>query len=125
MSDLWGKNEDLSLLFGDPVGKPPPSVKGSDTSKAAAHKIKPSVGVLRAKVLAYIEDGGGATDEEAQKGLGMNPSTQRPRRIELVERGAVKDSGLRRPTISGRPAAVWVAVPEDLREVQAACKSAR
>jgi hypothetical protein len=37
----------------------------------------------------------------------MNPSTQRPRRVELVEGGWVEDSGERRPTRSGMDAVVW------------------
>lgn len=51
----------------------------------------------------------GATDEEAQDALGMGPSTQRPRRVELVGLGLVYDGGGTRPTRSGRKATVWVA----------------
>lgn len=50
----------------------------------------------------------GATDHELQTALRMNPSTVRPRRVELVERQLVIDSGRRRPTKSGRLAVVWV-----------------
>lgn len=40
--------------------------------------------------------------------LGMNPSTQRPRRIELVKAGLViGPEGLTRKTSSGRKAQVW------------------
>jgi DNA-binding IclR family transcriptional regulator len=49
---------------------------------------------------------GGLTDEEMQTRLGMNPSTQRPRRIELARRGLVVEGGTRR-TASGRMATVW------------------
>jgi hypothetical protein len=49
----------------------------------------------------------GLTDEQMQTYLGMNPSTQRPRRIELVRSGLVVDSGFKRPTRSGRDATVW------------------
>jgi DNA-binding IclR family transcriptional regulator len=48
----------------------------------------------------------GLTDEEMQKRLGMNPSTQRPRRIELARRGMVVEAGTRK-TASGRNASVW------------------
>jgi hypothetical protein len=51
----------------------------------------------------------GATDEEIQHELQMNPSTQRPRRIELVEAKLVLDSTMKRPTSSGRQAVVWIA----------------
>ena len=50
----------------------------------------------------------GATDEEMQTATGMNPSTQRPRRCELVEMGKVMPSYLTRRTKSGRKAVVWV-----------------
>jgi hypothetical protein len=42
----------------------------------------------------------------------MNPSTQRPRRIELCEAEAVIDSGLRRLTRSSRAAVVWVHIDD-------------
>jgi transcription initiation factor IIE alpha subunit len=48
----------------------------------------------------------GLTDEEMQLRLEMNPSTQRPRRIELARRGLVVEAGTRR-TASGRMATVW------------------
>jgi DNA-binding IclR family transcriptional regulator len=48
----------------------------------------------------------GLTDEEVQRRLDMNPSTQRPRRIELARRGLVVEAGTRR-TASGRMATVW------------------
>lgn len=79
------------------------------TSLAAAEAIKPSVTALQARVLAYIKLLGGATDEELQRGLQLNPSTQRPRRIELVEKGMVRDSGRTRKTASGRNAVIWEA----------------
>jgi hypothetical protein len=40
---------------------------------------------------------------------GIPPSTYRPRRVECVEFGLVRDSGLTRPTKSGRAAVVWIA----------------
>lgn len=53
----------------------------------------------------------GATDEEMQQALGIDPNTQRPRRVELHEGGMIADSNKRRPTRSGRGAVVWVATP--------------
>ena len=87
-----------------------PRVAGSDTSAAAAELIEPTAGTLRHKVLSYLRKRcqAGATDEQMQLTLGMNPSTQRPRRIELVRAGLVWDSNRRRKTTSGRQAAVWV-----------------
>jgi len=90
--------------------------KHSKTSKDAAKSIG---GVLNAKqeeVLAYLQKCGkrGATDIEMQEALGMNPSTQRPRRIELVEYGLAASSGMTRLTPSGRKAEVWIAAGEVL-----------
>ena len=84
--------------------QPPPYQRHSDTSKAAAERIEPKAGSLRAKVLAYLRVEGPSTDKEIQAGLNMQGSTQRPRRIELVESGHVVDSGERRDRST-----VWVA----------------
>ena len=84
----------------------------SETSRESAKKIESNAKTLRGEVLRFLTErpGAGATDEEIQLGLGLNPSTQRPRRIELVERGVVRDSGLKRSTKSGRRAVVWESV---------------
>lgn len=97
-----------------------PFVKGSCTSQQASQVIQPSAGVLRVQVAQYIAQtgGAGATDDEVQVALDMNPSTERPRRVELVELGQVKDSGLRRQTRSGRQAVVWVFVPPAAQQLQ-------
>lgn len=87
-----------------------PFQKHSETSQAAAISIAPDANNLRAAVLRYIAGRGddGATDEEVQDALEMNPSTQRPRRVELVRMGVVEDSGRRRKTKGGRQATVWI-----------------
>jgi len=79
----------------------------SVTSRQAAKQVKGSAATLRAKVFDFITRSGGATDEEIQDGLGMNPNTQRPRRRELQQKGLVEDSGHVRATRSGRKAVVW------------------
>lgn len=96
-------------LFGAPPVRErlPPHQRHSTTSRQAAAKIAPSCNELQARVLAFIRAHGGATDNEIQDGLEMNPSTQRPRRVELVAKGLVRDSGRKRATGSGRPAVVW------------------
>jgi len=82
----------------------------SQTSFDAAKAIEPASGTLRAAVLFCILNSGeqGLTDEEIQNSLSMNPSTQRPRRVELVKAGLIRDSGQIRKTSSGRNAVVWV-----------------
>lgn len=87
----------------------------SETSHDAAEKAEPHAGTERARVLAHLESVGtyGATDEEIQIALGMNPSTQRPRRVELQKAGQVEEAcnvfgqKLQRKTTSGRNAQVW------------------
>ena len=107
----------MATLFDDippsedgPYGRPP-SQRHSPTSVAAAEQVEPHAGTLRARVLEEIRRHGadGATDENVQDALWINPSTERPRRIECVEAGLVIDSGRTRPTRSGRAAAVWIA----------------
>lgn len=90
----------------------PPCQAHSETSRAAAEAIEPAAETLRRRVLDFLRGVAdlGATDEDMQLIMKMNPSTQRPRRIELVEMGLVLDSGRTRPTRSGRKAVVWVIV---------------
>ena len=85
-----------------------PAVNGSATSAAAADSLGPAtLNALQRRVLELLAAWPqGLTDEEMQHKLGMNPSTQRPRRIELARRGLVVTCGTRR-TASGRNADVW------------------
>jgi hypothetical protein len=98
-------NADLPLF----KAATPPAQKHSATSKAAADGIKLLAAGLRGKVLSFIDSRGaeGATDEEISRATGINPSTARPRRVELVARGLIEKSGTRK-TASGRRADVWV-----------------
>jgi hypothetical protein len=88
----------------------PPFIRHSDTSRRAAIELVGKEAKL-ALVRDWIRacDVTGCTDEEGYTALGMNPSTYRPRRIDLVDKyGVVVDSGRRRLTASGRSAVVWV-----------------
>ena len=82
----------------------------SATSKAAALSAEPSSGTKRGLLLAFLRGRGatGATDEEMQFLVPMNPNTQRPRRVELVQGGFIEDSHRTRPTLGGDDAVVWV-----------------
>lgn len=90
----------------------PPAQQHSSTSVAAADGIRPTAARLREVVYAAIRDAGehGLTDEEMLQATGLQPSTGRPRRVELVQAGRVRDSGKTRRTASNRSAVVWVAV---------------
>jgi transcription initiation factor IIE alpha subunit len=85
-----------------------PSVNGSVTSAQAADSLTPvALNAMQRRVLELLAaTPDGLTDEEMQRRLRMNPSTQRPRRIELMRRGLVQSCGTRRTT-SGRMAVVW------------------
>lgn len=83
--------------------------KHSPTSREAAFFSEGFSGVAREQVFLQIVKRGGATDEEVQETIKMNPSTERPRRVELVEMGIIKDSGHTRPTSSGMDAVIWTA----------------
>ena len=62
---------------------PWPPAQKVDTSLAAAAKVAGHTARLREAVFQFIRVTGGATDGEIAQGLGMNPSTVRPRRREL------------------------------------------
>lgn len=92
------------------VMMPAKAQEHSETSKSAARAIEPRRNILRKQVYdILLATPSGLTDEEIQTMTGMEGSTQRPRRVELVESGAVVDSGLTRATRSGRQATVWTA----------------
>ncbi len=86
-----------------------PYVRGSRTSLEAARAIIPNQGTEEWKVLNWLEVMGPSTDEQIQFELDMNPSTERPRRVKLVEKGLVRAAGIRK-TRAGRKATIWEAV---------------
>lgn len=86
-------------------------IKHSPESQTAAEAVAPVAGTKRYAVLQFIAAQGlnGATDDEIQMGLGMNPSTERPRRIELYEGRFIVKLRKTRPTRGGRQAVIWLA----------------
>ena len=101
----------MTSLFDPPA---PPFVHTSPTSEAAAEGIVPRAATLRRAVFDFIRSHGqwGATDEEGIEGTGIVASTYRPRRVELVTGGLVRDSGRTRPTKANRQAVVWIEVTD-------------
>lgn len=79
------------------------------TSAAAGAAILPKSGTLRRRVYDFIASRGdrGATDEEMQDVLEMGANTQRPRRVELLRDGLIRQSQEKRETKSGKLAVVW------------------
>ena len=98
-------------IFDTPTGGAPYQAH-SETSKAAAKEITPHINRCHRLILDYLKRVGiaGATDQELEDATGMGGSTVRPRRIELVKKELVEDSGRTRETRAGRKATVWVAV---------------
>lgn len=95
----------LPLLW-DHIGAP---FSDQGTSLAAAQRIAPYIPALEARVLEALRAAGehGATDKELEAATGLAHETCSARRRWCVLRGLVVDSGLRRPTPSGRAAVVW------------------
>lgn len=84
----------------------------ADTQVEAAARVAPKTPTQRQRVHTFIGSRGpmGATDEEIGYALNLSQNSVRPRRLELVEAGLVKDSERRRNTVGGNPAIVWVVV---------------
>ena len=83
----------------------------SATSRAAAESMEPHVNRLQKKVLDALRlSRHGESDESLGQITGLPQSTLRPRRVELVNKGLIKDSGETRKTLSGRSATVWIAI---------------
>lgn len=103
MSDYWPETSPGPLF-----ARPAPAQQHSVTSMQAADALdEKTLTRLHRLVLDFLRARPeGATDEEIASGLGLNPSTQRPRRIELAQRGLVVEAGVRK-TASKRNATVW------------------
>lgn len=89
-----------------PLFVTPPAQRHSETSLAAAESVAPRAKGLRGLVLAFIRANGPVTDEAIAEGLGLNPSTARPRRIELLSGGLIVQDG-EGLTKAGKRAARW------------------
>ena len=76
-------------------------------SVEAAKRAAPRASGDRLRILRALADHGCMTDEAIQVTLDMNPSTERPRRGELVDDGCVRDSGRMGRTRSGCRAVLW------------------
>jgi len=104
MSDYYPAAVDYGPLFAPRA----PAVAGSLTSAQAADSLGPAaLNAMQRRVYQLLQlHPDGLTDEEIACRLCMNPSTERPRRIELFRRGLVVRGGVRK-TKSGRNADVW------------------
>jgi hypothetical protein len=87
-----------------------PYVKESETSRDAALSKEETYKIDEAKILALLKAVGehGATDYEIETATRMRQSSTSARRGGLVQKGLVRDSGLKRKTFTGRYATVWI-----------------
>lgn len=94
---------------------------GTPTSRIAAQQAKTFAASQQEQVFAFIKQAGehGATDQEIQDALNIGESSERPRRVRLVELGRVADSRTMRMTRSECPAKVWVAATSNQPPVAA------
>lgn len=77
------------------------------TSADALESMREHLARCQRKVLHVIRDCGPVTDEQIAREAQLSPSCARPRRVELVAKGLVVDSGLKGRTASGRRAIAW------------------
>lgn len=98
-----------AVFFVQPYGGSAPSIKESDTSCAAAESIEDSLGELQLLVLDLVRRSGkhGITCDEVEVLAGLRHQTASARLRELVLKDVICDTMMRRPTRSGRLAAVY------------------
>lgn len=87
-----------------------PHAAGSQTSLAAAQRMRYSARDLRALVFAAVHRAGihGLTRQEIEAETGLAGNTVRPRVLELIHRGLVTTSDEVRPSTSHRSCEVLV-----------------
>lgn len=99
-------------MLGDrPYPAGPGFQRGSATSRAAAESVKPTLGPVKAKIVAFLRERGshGATYDEIMAGCWLGSPTVCGRMVELVNDRRVRKSRRTRPTASGRQAHVYLA----------------
>jgi hypothetical protein len=99
-----------NLFATDAYGEVTPAhQRHSETSREAAETIAPSLNELqRLVLLAFQSEAAGLTDEQGIDVTALPASTYRPRRVELLRAGLIRDSGTKRKVRSGCNATVWV-----------------
>ena len=88
-----------------------PGHRGVDTSIAAASDLEPKLGRLQRRAEEAIREAGwlGLTADELAAQLELDRWSIQPRTSELKRKGLIRDSGQRRPNVTGKRAIVWVA----------------
>ena len=98
-----------AVFFVQPYGGCAPSVSFSDTSRSAAESMQASLGELQQLVLDLVRRSGkhGITCDEVETEAALRHQTASARLRELVLKDVICDTMIRRPTRSGRLAAVY------------------
>ncbi len=88
------------------------------TSEIAAQRAAKRAPADWRRILNFIRKRGahGATDDEGERELRIIAQTYTPQRRKLAQDGLIFDSGKRRKTLRGCPAAVWIAAKFTERE---------
>lgn len=84
----------------------PPSNFTATSIAAAGSITKERANSDKAKILAFVQQAGGATRDEIEVGLAMQGNTVRPRVVELIRAGRLFETTEQRRTRAGRMAAV-------------------
>lgn len=96
-----------------PYTDPGPSAgwKARETSREAAQAVAPTCEAIRQRIVALLAGKSDPmTADEITRALGIDGFTVRPRITELAKRGAIEDSGIRKPGSRGRTQTAWRAV---------------
>lgn len=114
MSDYFAAGYSKPLPLFDRPPDPPTATErfrltALETRARALLEKQTTVGRDLRRVLRFIVEHQGATDDEIQAGTGLDGNSERPRRVRLVECELVVDTGATRRTRNGRgkPATVW------------------
>lgn len=93
---------------------PPTRASAPSTSFEAAEYVWPRTKIMRARIVAHLEEMGGfgATCHEICEALGMKIQTATARLNELMAEGAIVRDGRTRKTPSGCSAKVWTVKKE-------------
>lgn len=85
-----------------------PGYQNTDTSKAAADKVKPKAAWVRARVIDALTRQGPMTTVQIAAALGLPYEAVQPRTSEGKALGTIEDSGARGPSRDpGKSAIVW------------------
>lgn len=105
----------LQLAFDLDAPPLPPYQRHSETSRAAAESVTSTLNDKERRVLRWFADYGPGTDDDVERDTGIRGNTVRPRRVALLGRHLLRDTGEKRPTRTKRMACVW-AITQDGRD---------